>query len=79
MRKNYKRKRRSCALCKPNKMGWESRWTAKEAARQKAMEEECRRLTCQDRRDLIDARLALAEMKCAGAKSLSAILKDLNI
>jgi hypothetical protein len=26
MRKQYKRKKRSCAMCKPHKMGWEKRW-----------------------------------------------------
>jgi len=32
MRKQLKIKRRSCALCKPHKMGWERRWTSGEAA-----------------------------------------------
>ena len=40
MRKVYKKKRRSCALCKPHKMGWEKRWKPKEAARVRAMEGE---------------------------------------
>lgn len=30
MRKRYKQKRRSCALCKPQKRGWENRWKPKE-------------------------------------------------
>ncbi len=30
MRKRLRRKRRSCALCKPQKRGWESRWSPKE-------------------------------------------------
>ncbi|MDP2967336.1 MAG: hypothetical protein Q8N87_02930 [bacterium] len=30
MRKRFKNKKRSCALCKPHKMGWVSRWKAKE-------------------------------------------------
>jgi len=30
MRKRLKHKKRSCALCKPNKMGWDNRWGAKE-------------------------------------------------
>jgi hypothetical protein len=30
MRKRYKIKARSCALCKPHKRGWEGRWNAKE-------------------------------------------------
>lgn len=32
MRKAYKRKHRSCALCKPHKVGWDKRWKPKEAA-----------------------------------------------
>ena len=32
MRKRLKHKKRSCALCKPNKMGWDNRWKAKEFA-----------------------------------------------
>lgn len=31
MRKNYKVKKKSCALCKPFKMGWMKRWKYKEA------------------------------------------------
>lgn len=30
-RKRYKRKRRSCSLCHPNKTGHDKRWKAKEA------------------------------------------------
>lgn len=30
MRKAYKVKRRSCAMCKPHKMGWEDRWKPKD-------------------------------------------------
>ncbi len=30
MRKSRKVKRRSCKLCKPNKMGWEVRWNRRE-------------------------------------------------
>lgn len=30
MRKKYKNKRRSCALCKPWKRGWMKRWKYKE-------------------------------------------------
>ena len=59
MRKNYKQKRRSCALCKPHKVGWDTRWTAKEAALRKAMELESQRVSCQDCIDLIDAQTAL--------------------
>ena len=29
-RKQFRRKRHSCALCKPNKMGWEPRFKEKE-------------------------------------------------
>jgi hypothetical protein len=42
MRKNYKRKRRSCALCKPHKVGCDKRWKVKEAARRMDMEHECK-------------------------------------
>ena len=45
MRKAYKRKRRSCALCKPHKVGWDIRWKAREAARRTQMERDCRRPT----------------------------------
>jgi len=41
MRKTYKRKRRSCALCKPHKVGWGKRWKPKEAAQRILMEREC--------------------------------------
>ena len=30
MRKQYKDKKKSCALCKPHKRKWENRWKAKE-------------------------------------------------
>jgi len=30
MRKRYKEKKRSCALCKPHKMKWENRWKKKD-------------------------------------------------
>lgn len=33
MRKRFRRKLRSCAMCKPHKIGWESRWSPSEAAR----------------------------------------------
>jgi hypothetical protein len=38
MRKRYKQKKHSCALCKPHKMGWQERWKAKEAARLREFE-----------------------------------------
>ena len=43
MRKRLKRKKRSCALCKPHKMGGENRWKPKELARLKEAESEVRR------------------------------------
>jgi hypothetical protein len=30
MRKRKKLKKRSCAMCKPQKMGWENRWKVRE-------------------------------------------------
>jgi len=30
MRKKFKKKKRSCGLCKPHKVGWSNRWTAKD-------------------------------------------------
>ena len=38
MRKSFKTKRRSCALCKPHKMGWDKRWNPREAALRLAMD-----------------------------------------
>lgn len=40
MRKRYKNKKRSCALCKPNKVGWSSRWKLKEEQKLKEFEKE---------------------------------------
>lgn len=40
--KVYKTKRRSCPLCKPNKMGFVPCWTAKELDKIKRMEKELR-------------------------------------
>lgn len=45
MRKAYKQKRRSCALCKPHKVGWGKRWKAKEAATRLSMFNDCRSMT----------------------------------
>ncbi|MDH4084693.1 MAG: hypothetical protein OEV99_14620 [Nitrospira sp.] len=42
MRKAYKQKRRSCALCKPHKAGWAKRWKPKEAERRCSMFDESR-------------------------------------
>lgn len=39
MRKRFKQKKRSCPLCKPNKMGLSNRWNAKEFAKIKEFEE----------------------------------------
>ena len=38
MRKIYKKKKRSCALCKPWKMNGSKRWKAKELQAQKEFE-----------------------------------------
>ena len=40
MRKQYKKKLKSCALCKPHKMGWANRWKPKEQFLQKQAEKE---------------------------------------
>ena len=40
MGKQYKRKRRSCALCKPHKMGWDKKRTPQQAALLKTHEKE---------------------------------------
>ncbi len=42
MRKNLKRKRRSCALCKPHKMGGAMRWAPRESFRLRLAEREMR-------------------------------------
>jgi len=42
MRKRYKLKRRSCALCKPHKRGWDQRWKAREGELLKTAEREMR-------------------------------------
>jgi hypothetical protein len=38
----YRRKRRSCPMCKPNKTGQEPRWTPQEYQKIKQMEKEAR-------------------------------------
>ncbi len=43
MRKQLKRKKRSCALCKPHKVGWEKRWKPRDAERLKRFERCVRR------------------------------------
>ena len=40
MRKRLKKKKRSCALCKPHKMRGCNRWKPKEEAKLKAFERE---------------------------------------
>jgi len=45
MRKRSKRKRRSCALCKPHKTGGENRWTPAEHVRLAEYERARRQVT----------------------------------
>ena len=52
MRKRLKRKKRSCALCKPHKMGGENRWNPKEFARLEQAEAEIRRVHREGSADL---------------------------
>lgn len=40
--KVYRRKRRSCGVCKPNKTGQQPRWTPQEMDKIKRMEQEVR-------------------------------------
>lgn len=42
MRKRYKNKLKSCALCKPHKRGWALRWRGRELASMSAAETEVR-------------------------------------
>lgn len=42
MRKALKRKRLSCGLCKPYKVGWDTRWRAREFGRLREAEREMR-------------------------------------
>jgi hypothetical protein len=42
VRKRFKLKLRSCALCKPHKRGWEHRWKAKELQLAELAEREMR-------------------------------------
>ena len=39
MRKKYKKKKLSCKLCKPHKMGLQKRWKPKESALLKEFEQ----------------------------------------
>lgn len=40
MRKRLKKKKHSCGLCKPHKLGWMNRWKEKEFVRMKEFEKE---------------------------------------
>ncbi len=42
MRKQFKIKRRSCALCKPHKRGWAARWPARQRQALQQAEQEIR-------------------------------------
>ena len=42
MRKSRKVKRRLCKLCKPNKMGWDLRWSRREFLERRRIEREIR-------------------------------------
>jgi hypothetical protein len=42
MRKRFKLKQRTCALCKPHKRGWEHRWTPRDLALAKLAERDMR-------------------------------------
>jgi len=43
MRKSYKKKRRSCALCKPHKIGKAKRWTRRDEVLMREFEKVKRR------------------------------------
>jgi len=43
MRKRYKKKLKSCAMCKPHKMNGANRWKPKDEARLKEFEQEMKR------------------------------------
>ena len=44
MRKRTKKKKHSCGLCKPHKLGLDCRWTGRDLARLKEFEFERKRL-----------------------------------
>ncbi|MDP3727585.1 MAG: hypothetical protein Q8R35_03020 [bacterium] len=44
MRKRFKRKQHSCGLCKPQKVGWETRWKQRDFVRLREFEKERRML-----------------------------------
>lgn len=45
MRKQYKKKKRSCPICKPHKTGATNRWKNKERAKMKSAEREMKQAT----------------------------------
>lgn len=45
MRKMYRKKRRSCSLCKPDKTGHAKRWTNRQRMELKEFDREARRWT----------------------------------
>jgi hypothetical protein len=45
MRKRLKKKLRSCALCKPHKMGWDNRWKPRDESLLREAEQEIA-ITC---------------------------------
>lgn len=49
MRKRYKKKKRSCPLCKPHKMKIEKRWNVKEEQKLKEFEREVTQAVNEDR------------------------------
>jgi hypothetical protein len=57
MRKRYKIKARSCALCKPHKRGWERRWNAKDQQLIEGAERDMHAVR------LVDARLGALELQ----------------
>ena len=44
MRKMYKKKKRSCAMCKPHKMKWDCRWKLKDKDKLTRFEKEIKEL-----------------------------------
>jgi len=48
VRKRFKSKRRSCALCKPHKRGWAPRWKPRERSLIERTEREVRAWAAED-------------------------------
>jgi len=44
MRKRFKKKKRSCALCKPHKVGWDKRYKTKDLDKLERAEKEIREI-----------------------------------